>query len=259
MVWSFPPVLTQLLTHADKADRETGVVQFKKLVRLLADVGLSTEVRRGDETSLLIFVRAADEKIFADVVYRSRIKDWLHGIRQIQPANDPATTLTSEPLTDAERHRQIHHMICCPREEGGAGITPRHGEWKAVEAVFPLHDHVKNKKWLTEFSRKTFLTPEDLDDIKDTVGEKVGHDTGNAVRFMLLTLIDWLLLRIPPDLLLLHDLPSRLRVLVLGFARQFFAHLRHCEWTVVCGFRRILEASRAGTGHQMGGEECFFN
>ncbi|KIW95709.1 uncharacterized protein Z519_04294 [Cladophialophora bantiana CBS 173.52] len=156
-------------------DREAGITQFKKLIRALAEIGLTTEVRRGDETSLLVFVRAADEKIFADVVYRSRIKDWLHGVRQLQPSNDPAQTLTSEPLTVAERHRHIHHMICCPREEGGAGITPKHGEWKNVEAVFPLHDHVKNKAWLTEFTRKTFLTPGDLDEIRNTVGEKIGY------------------------------------------------------------------------------------
>lgn len=64
-------------------------------------------------------------------------------------------------------------MITCPPEEGGAGITPKYGEWKHVEAIFPLHDHVKNKKWLTEFARKSFLTPTDLDEIRDTVGEKV--------------------------------------------------------------------------------------
>jgi anoctamin-10 len=153
-------------------DKEQGIEQFKKLIRVLAETGLTTEVRRGDETSLLVFVKAADENIFAQVVYRSRIKDWLHGVRQMQPTSNPADTLAAEPLTDAERYRQIHHMICCSTEEGGAGITPKYGEWKNVEAVFPLHDHVKNKKWLTDFSRKTFLSAEDLDEIRNTVGEK---------------------------------------------------------------------------------------
>jgi anoctamin-10 len=46
--------------------------QFKKLIRALANAGLQTEVRKGDESSLLVFVRAADEKIFGDMVYRSR-------------------------------------------------------------------------------------------------------------------------------------------------------------------------------------------
>jgi hypothetical protein len=122
-------------------------------------------------------VKASDEKILADVVYRSRIKDWLHGVRQIQPNHDAAQALADEPLTNAEKHRQIYQMIVATREEGGAGITPQHGEWKAVEAVFPLHDHVRNKKWLTEFSSKTFLTPEDLDEVRDNVGEKVYYSS----------------------------------------------------------------------------------
>ena len=121
----------------------------------------------------MVFIKAGDEKIVADVVYRSRMKDWLYGIRQIEPVKDTVSTLTNDPLTDAERHRLIYQMITSPREEGGAGITPESGDWKRVEAVFPLHNHAKNKKWLSDFSRKTFLSPEDLDDVKDTVGEKV--------------------------------------------------------------------------------------
>lgn len=144
------------------------------MVLALAEVGLTTEVRAGDESSLLIFIKAGDEKVLADVVYRSRMKDWLYGIRQIQPVKDAADALTNDPLTDSERHRQIHHMITGLKEDGGAGITPKSGQWKNVEAVFPLHDHARNKKWLLEFASKTFLTPHDLDDIKDTVGEKVG-------------------------------------------------------------------------------------
>ncbi|EXJ92814.1 hypothetical protein A1O3_01368 [Capronia epimyces CBS 606.96] len=164
-----------IIYRVPKVDKAAATAQFQKLIRTLTETGLTTEVRRGDETSLLVFVRISDEKIFSNVVYRSRIKDWLYGIRQIQPSGDPGQTLSSEPLTDAERHRHVHHMICFPREEGGAGITPKHGEWDNVEAVFPLHDHAQNKKWLTEFSRKTFLNPEDLDEIRNTVGEKIAY------------------------------------------------------------------------------------
>jgi len=174
-----PPLssISAVLTVPDTAE---GIEQFKRLIRALSETGLTTEVRRGDETSLLVFVKAASEEILAQVVHRSRIKDWLYGIRQLQPTSSPADTLAREPLTDAERLRQIHHMICCSTEEGGAGITPKHGEWKNVEAVFPLHDHVKNKKWLTEFTRKTFLSPEDLDEIRDTVGEKASTPSNHC-------------------------------------------------------------------------------
>lgn len=102
-----------------------------------------------------------------------RIKEWLHAVRQAQPDRDTQKCLTSEPLTEAERYRLVHHMITCPHEEGGADITPKHGEWKNIESVFPLHNHKKNQQWLNEWSRKTFLNPQDLDHIRDDVGEKV--------------------------------------------------------------------------------------
>lgn len=159
----------------DTSDKKESTSQFKKLIRALAEVGLTTEVRHGEDNSLLVFVKAADEQWLANVVYRSRMKDWLHGIRQIQPVKEAAETLTSEPLTQAERLRQIHFIIMAPRSEGGAGITPKHEPWTNVQAIFPLHDHARNKKWLVEFSSKTFLTPADLDGIKNTVGEKIGY------------------------------------------------------------------------------------
>jgi anoctamin-10 len=120
-----------------------------------------------------VFVKVENEDVLANVVYRSRMRDWLYGITQIQPVKNAVEALTREPLTNAERLRHIHHMINHPKSDGGAGITPRSGDWKNVESIFPLHDHAMNKKWMSEFSRKTFLTPEDLDEVKDNMGEKV--------------------------------------------------------------------------------------
>ena len=65
-------------------------------------------------------------------------------------------------------------MITRPREEGGAGITPKEGEWENVESIFPLHDVAFNKRWIKEWSMKTFLKIEDLDEIRNRFGEKVG-------------------------------------------------------------------------------------
>ena len=64
-------------------------------------------------------------------------------------------------------------MITSEPDEGGAGITPKHGEWKSVEALFPLHNVRLNKEWMMEWSHKTFLSPQDLDSIRDNLGEKV--------------------------------------------------------------------------------------
>lgn len=78
-------------------------------------------------------------------------------------------------MTEAERYRIIYETITCPQEEGGAGITPKQGEWKHVESIFPLHDKAFNKEWIQNWSTKTFLKIEDLDEIRDRFGEKVSH------------------------------------------------------------------------------------
>ena len=165
-------------------------------------MGLATEVRNGDNQSLLVFVKVASDKHLNNAVYRSRyaniaptgllrfllssvtgwktttnadsrVKDWLYGVRAAQPDKETQTSLTSQPLTQAERFRIVHHMITSPREEGGAGLTPKQGEWKNVESIFPLHDRAFNKEWMRKWASSTFITAEDLDELRDRLGEKV--------------------------------------------------------------------------------------
>lgn len=64
-------------------------------------------------------------------------------------------------------------MITYPRSEGGAGVTPQHGEWEYVDSIFPLHDNDVNKEWIKNWSCKTFLDTSDFDQIRDRLGEKV--------------------------------------------------------------------------------------
>lgn len=52
-------------------DQPEAIEQLQKLLRTLAEVGLQTEVRQGDEASLLIFVRASKNQL-KRAVYRSR-------------------------------------------------------------------------------------------------------------------------------------------------------------------------------------------
>jgi anoctamin-10 len=81
--------------------------------------------------------------------------------------------LALEPLTDSERLRIVYLLITSPTSEGGAGITPRKGEWASVESIFPLHNHSFNKEWLKRWSGKVFISTEDLTQIRDRFGEKV--------------------------------------------------------------------------------------
>lgn len=156
-------------------DKTEAINQFEKLIQSLAEVGLQTEVRNGENHTILVFVKAADQQVMANAVYRSRVNDWLHGVRQAQPDKDTQNILTADPMTSAERLRLIYHMITDPKVDGGAEITPQQGEWKNVQSIFALHDPAGNKQWIKDWSGKTFLTPKDLDLLRDNMGEKVAY------------------------------------------------------------------------------------
>ena len=94
-------------------------------------------------------------------------------MRQEAPSKDFKQALSSEPLTEAERLRIVYLMITNPPSEGGAGITPKQGQWQAVESIFPLHDYNHNKEWIKEWSTKYYLSIGDLDAIRDRLGEKI--------------------------------------------------------------------------------------
>ncbi|KAJ9395203.1 hypothetical protein DTO282F9_7861 [Paecilomyces variotii] len=150
-------------------DPSEAAQQLECLLRALTEVGLQTEVRHGDETSLLVFVRAAKRRL-GKAIHRSRVRDWLYGVRN----QEPDASSVTEPQTEAERLRVIYQLITFPPEEGGADITPKHGVWKNVESIFALHDDETNRKWMRDWSQKTLLTKEDLDQIRNKFGEKVG-------------------------------------------------------------------------------------
>lgn len=82
-------------------------------------------------------------------------------------------SMEKEPVTEAERLRLVYLLITKPKDEGGAGITPKKGEWQGVESVFALHDHQFNKAWIKDLTSKYFLGPQDLEEIKDKFGEKI--------------------------------------------------------------------------------------
>lgn len=136
-------------------------------------IGLTTEVRNGDNCTLLIFVKAASEKHLQAEVYRARVQDWLYGVRTNAPQKQMQENLQQEPMTEAERLRLIYLLITKANNEGGAGITPGAGEWKNVKSIFALHDPSFNKAWITRLTSKYFLDAKDFKDIKDRFGEKI--------------------------------------------------------------------------------------
>lgn len=154
-------------------DKSQAEAQFVKLVQTLDAVGLATEVRNGESCALLIFVKIASEKHLQAEVYRSRVQDWLYGVRTNAPQRDMETNLDREPVTEAERLRLIYLLMTKSSHEGGAGITPKSGEWKNVESIFALHDQKFNKAWVAQLTSKYFLGENDFKEIRDRFGEKI--------------------------------------------------------------------------------------
>lgn len=154
----------------EKAEAEAGFVQ---LIQALTSVGLATEVRHGDQDSLLVFVKVASADLFAQQVYRARLADWLQGVRTAAPDGDVNRALDEEPVTEAERLRLIYLMITKPKDEGGASITTTNSKWKYVDSIFPLHNHAFNQNWVKEWTSKSQLEQSDIDNIRDKFGERV--------------------------------------------------------------------------------------
>lgn len=146
---------------------------FVQLIEALANAGFATEVRNGGTDSLLIFTRIASDRLVASQAYRYRIQDWLYGIRTVAPNQDMKQYFEGEPVSEAERLRLAYLLITKPRNDGGAGITPKSGQWKFVDSIFPLHDHTFNKSWIKQWSSKYSLEDSDIDLIRDKFGEKV--------------------------------------------------------------------------------------
>lgn len=144
------------------------------MIETLTKVGLTTEVRPCDKTSLLIFIKAASEELLQAQVYRARLQDWLYGVRVTSPGKDMKKCFEEEPITDAERLRVVYLMITKPKSEGGAGIGPNTKRWKNVVSLFPLHDVEFNRSLLMrDWTKKLFLEAQDIEDIRLRFGEQI--------------------------------------------------------------------------------------
>ena len=172
-------------------ERNEAEAAFVQTVDALANAGFATEVRNGsDHASLLIFVKIASEKLLRGQIYRSRLQDYLYGIRTTAPPSrknqggievDYESYFANEPVSEAERLRLAYLLITKPRSEGGAGISPKgtqpasagSTQNKFVASIFPLHDHAFNRAWLRKWSTQYVLDGADLDNIRDKFGERV--------------------------------------------------------------------------------------
>jgi len=117
-------------------------------------------------------------------------------------------------------------MITSPKEYGGADITPKYGRWENVDSIFALHDNKTNQEWMRDWSKKTFLTREDLDQIRNKFGEKVYRILTRLFLCYLLTFLGWLLLCLFTNILPLSIISSVVWFLLLGTRRVILPRLR---------------------------------
>lgn len=170
ILYSIDYVINYQTPPKEHAAAEAGYIE---LIKALTGAGLATEVRPGNKDHLLVFVRIASPNLLAQQVYRSRLQDWLHGVRSTSPATDVSKTIEDEPVTEAEKLRIAYLMITKPENEGGAGVIPGTGKWKYVKAVFPLHDRQFNHDWVKKWNTKYSLDLADLEEIRAKFGENV--------------------------------------------------------------------------------------
>lgn len=179
------------------------------------------------------------------------VRDWIHGVRAAAPPRETREALEAEPLYEAERLRIIYQLITNPASEGGAGITPKEGEWENVESIFALHDHAYNKDWIKKWASSYTLTAEDLDEIRNRLGEKASSQTW-LFHIRLLTGTDCLLLCLHTVLLHLPRLPCGFRSYHLGLFWPLLLHLWNCERSLVYHLHRMVETSRSRPGCSLG-------
>ncbi|EHK97449.1 hypothetical protein M7I_6786 [Glarea lozoyensis 74030] len=101
--------------------------QFTALIHALNSVGLTTEVRNGDNCAVLIFIKVASPRHLRAEVYRSRVQDWLYGVRTIAPEKDMQKAFTAEPIIEAERLRLVYLLITKPKNEGETDLAVQWG------------------------------------------------------------------------------------------------------------------------------------
>ncbi|KAK3307797.1 calcium-activated chloride channel-domain-containing protein [Chaetomium strumarium] len=154
----------------EDVDPDVASKEITILTQDLESVGLQTEVRPGRDQTLLVFVKAP-RNILGSYVYDSRLKDWLYGIVQRHPGGSKNTAV--DGAFEAEDVLSVYHLVNWPKSNGGAGITPKWGQWEHVESIFPLHNEPANLSLLRRLNSRFFLTDSDFDEIRNLFGSKV--------------------------------------------------------------------------------------
>lgn len=161
-------ISVKYLVDPEGVPLENSDQKFAKLINALSNVGFHSQVRPGEDSTLLVFIKLSDA-VLLKTLKSFHLKDYLYGVKN--SIDDDEQIL--DHLSSAEKLRAAYSLISDPKWEGGASITPGAGEWQFVEKIIPLYDQELSKRLVTEWGKKPLIDENDIAIIKDLAGEKV--------------------------------------------------------------------------------------
>eukprot|EP00158_Paraphelidium_tribonemae_P006669 Partr_v1_DN27928_c1_g1_i3_m11259 putative Anoctamin len=128
---------------------------------------------------LYVMVRATDSALHRQL-FKARLNDWLNGVGRMDFDHihelDPSRVKT---LSQADRLRLFYYLLTGSKaDEGGGGgglelLGPSQPWADLVEDLFCRHDIGFNKRWISKWSKKWYLTLDDFTLIRDHFGERI--------------------------------------------------------------------------------------
>ncbi|RKP23606.1 calcium-activated chloride channel-domain-containing protein, partial [Syncephalis pseudoplumigaleata] len=141
-------------THDERKAYERKVLTaYRALVGRITAASLEYEVRRVDNSRLLLFIQCPNS-ILRQRFDHARVQDWISGVSFVAPGeqehtvdngngkHQPQMDRDASHMSPATRLRLVYEVITGPTSEGGAGIRANMDEF--VEAIYPLHNKAYN-------------------------------------------------------------------------------------------------------------------
>ncbi|MCP8717615.1 MAG: anoctamin [Asgard group archaeon] len=133
---------------------------LEKLIDLLYDKGFAAQIRQGDLTQLLVFVKLSSYK-FSEEAEKDLIKNYEFGV-------------TAKDDLFASKLRIIYNYLTNPVSCDGCGLTPQSGEWKFINSIVPITDAFLETTFVEDLKTNVLSQPPlSTNEIKHTYGTQI--------------------------------------------------------------------------------------
>lgn len=132
---------------------------LEKLIDLLYDKGFAAQIRQGDLTQLLVFVKLSSYK-FSEEAEKDLIKNYEFGV-------------TAKDDLFASKLRIIYNYLTNPVSCDGCGLTPQSGEWQFINSIVPITDAFLETTFVEDLKTNVLSQPPlSTNEIKHTYGDR---------------------------------------------------------------------------------------